>query len=709
MTNHFIKRETLEQPGGRICVVTFDRPDSAANILDRATLEELEKHLAEIEADSTIKGVVFTSAEAAIFIAGADLRVLDKGRSDRAVVQAYLELGQDVLSHLAQLKMPTVAAIHGACVGGGCELALACDYRIATPDKPTKIGLPETQLGILPAWGGSTRLPRLIGIPRALDIILGGKTPPARKALKLGLIDELAPREWLLRAALKALAEGRVRKTQARERAFQGPLNRAMALTVGGKVRADVMRRTRGHYPAVLKALDVILQGAGERELGASLAREREAVVELAAKEACGNLMHVYLLQERARKLARQAALPDFDASVHCAAVIGAGVMGAGITQWLSARGMRVILRDIDAGRVGAGMARVFKLYDDAVKHRILTPREARDGIDRIAPAATEVPLGHVQLVIEAAVEKLSVKAQIFQKLDTLVPPGAVLASNTSALPVSQLAQATALPGRVLGLHFFNPVHRMQLVEVVLPPDVAPEAKARALAFVQQIGKLPVVVRDTPGFLVNRILLPYLVEAANAFNAGVSVLTIDEAMLDFGMPMGPLRLVDEVGVDIAKDVAQTLATAFPERMSVPPLLAEMVEAGLLGRKSGNGFYLHAGQKSKEPQVNGRMEAFRAGKFDAALVPDPRAVQTRMVCRMLDEAARCLDEGVVEHPEDVDFGMIMGAGFPPFRGGPLRYADTLGAARIVEEMEAQKLKPCDRLYAMAEKNRKFYED
>jgi 3-hydroxyacyl-CoA dehydrogenase/enoyl-CoA hydratase/3-hydroxybutyryl-CoA epimerase len=389
--------------------------------------------------------------------------------------------------------------------------------------------------------------------------------------------------------------------------------------------------------------------------------------------------------------------------------VIGAGVMGAGIAQWISARGGHVILRDIDANRVAAGMATVASLYASGQRRHTFTAREARAGRDRVSPAPTEVPLRQVGLVIEAAVEKMEVKKTIFRRLDELVSEDAILATNTSALSITELAAATRHPHRVVGLHFFNPVHKMQLIEVVTGRDTAPEVAQRTLRFAQAIGKLPVLVKDSPGFLVNRILIPYMIEAGVLFWEGASVQDIDEAMLDFGMPMGPLRLIDEVGADVALDVAGTLAAAFPERMRVPEILPAMIEAGLLGRKKGQGFYRHG--KSGEAKPNKAVEALRPAR---ATSPPRETLAKRMVLLLVNEAARCLEEGIVEAAADVDFAMVMGTGFAPFRGGPLRYADSVGAAQIVEDLErltesaGAHYAPCTRLRDMARTNGRFYE-
>ena len=682
-----------------ICVLTLDRPDSSANIFDRGTLLELGEELDFIAGAPQVRGLVVTSAKRSIFIAGADLKSMSEAGSPEAV-RELIELGQDVMNRLAALAVPTVAAIHGAAVGGGYELCLACDYRVASSDRATRVGLPETQLGLLPGWGGSTRLPRLIGLPRALDIILAGKTLAAKPAWKRGLVDELVPVEYLEATAVKLIGRG---KSRRRRHPFQNHALAAAALAA--RLRSVLRRRTRGHYPAVLKALEVATRGIS-KSVPQSLALERDGILELVRTDACRNLIRVFFLQERAKKLA--SAGPGSPKPVARAAVIGSGVMGAGIAQWLSARDCPVILRDLNPELLSKGMAAIARTYQDAAKRHALTPLEVRQGMDRIYPAPADVPLHNVDLVIEAAVEKLDLKKQIFRRLDELAGRDTLLATNTSALPVSELAASTRHPERVLGLHFFNPVHRMQLVEIVAAPQTAPEALQRALRFVQQIGKLPVVVQDSPGFLVNRILMPYLVEAGNLFEAGAGVRELDEAMLEFGMPMGPMSLLDEVGIDVALHVARTLAASFSDRMSVPGVLDTLIQAGCLGRKSGRGFYVHA--RGKKPRVNPQATPAHPGALKSA---PPAALQERMVLLMINEAARCLEEGVVRDPADVDFAMIMGTGFAPFRGGPLRHADAVGAGALVAAMDrlanagAAHFKPCELLRSLAAGGKTFY--
>jgi 3-hydroxyacyl-CoA dehydrogenase/enoyl-CoA hydratase/3-hydroxybutyryl-CoA epimerase len=693
-------RRTMREDG--ICVLTFDRPGSSANIFDHATLEELRQELDFIAGAPEVTGLILISAKPTIFIAGVDLRRLTES-TPQSEIQELLEFGQAQIHRVAQLPMPTVAAIHGAAMGGGYEISLACDYRLAAADRVTRIGLPETNIGVLPAWGGATRLPRLIGLPKALDFILAGKIVNARQALKLGLVDELVPAERLVRAAVQKISRGKSRRPS--HWLVNNPLTVAILTR---SLRRRLLNKTRGHYPAVMKAFEVMTRGI-TKSITASLALEREGILELARTDACHNLIRLFFQQEHAKKLTPEGSTRSLEPKpVERTAVIGAGVMA----QWLSARGLPVVLRDVNTEQVARGMAGIAKLYRDGVQRHVLTPREARDGLDRIYPAPMEVPLRHVDLVIEAAVENLELKKKIFQRLGDLAGDGTLLATNTSALPVSGLAAVTLRPERVLGLHFFNPVHRMQLVEVIAAPQTAPEALARAVRFVQRLGRLPVVVKDSPGFLVNRILMPYLIEAGDLFEHGASLENLDEAMLDFGMPMGPMRLLDEVGVDVARHVAQTLAASFSDRMLVPAVLDKMVEAGLLGRKCGRGFYLYG--KSGKPGPNPAVAILQGGIRQQTAAAITRVeLQERMVFLMVNEAAHCLEEQIVGAPEDVDFAMVMGTGFAPFRGGPLRYADSLGVEKIVGAMEiladggATQFKPCGLLRRMAATGAKFY--
>lgn len=686
-----------------IALLTFDRQNSSANVFDVDTLNELDAHLGALEARTDLKGVVLISAKPRIFVAGADLNSFAGATVEK--LGEIVDLGHRVFGRLERLPVPSVAAINGVCLGGGCELVLACDWRVASTDKSTKIGLPETQLGILPAWGGSVRLPRLIGLPAALGIILPGKQLAAPPALKQGLVDEVTHPEYLLAAAKRLVAKGKRRVTPP-----GGMLNAALVRpVVVWKAKQSVLAKTQGHYPAPLKALEVCRAALG-RPLAAGLALERAAFLELVQTPVCRSLMSIFFLQERAKKLkvpgAEKAGPP-----VGRVAVVGAGVMGAGIAQWTAARGHPVVLKDVSPEALARGLQAAEKIFRDATKRRVFTEPEATAGLNRITPVHADVPLAGVDLVIEAAVEKLDLKQKIFEQLEQRSGPQTILATNTSALSIDAIAAGLTDPGRVVGIHFFNPVHRMQLVEIVRGPRTSAKALATALQFVKGLGKLPVLVQDSPGFLVNRILLPYMVESVRLFNEGCDVRRLDRLMLAFGMPMGPLRLSDEVGLDVAQHVAVDLQNRLPRPVPINDTLEKMIAKGWLGKKSGRGFYVFGAGKGAKEEPNGELGFLQtagkgAGQADATVVD-------RMVLVMINEAARCLEEGVVAAPEDVDFGMIFGTGWAPFRGGPLRHADTLGAAEIVRRLErlagevAPYFQPCARLVEMARADAKFY--
>lgn len=656
--SHALHLEITEK---KIGVITFDRPDKAANIFDEETLDELNVALAAVES-LKLKALIFTSSKPAIFIAGADLDVL--ANSSAEDLERLIGKGQEVFQRIAALPMPTIAAIHGACLGGGLELALACDQRIASDDRSTRLGLPETMLGIIPAWGGSTRLPRLVGLPKALDLILSGKLITPKQAYKLGLVDSVVPRERLLGAARS------IGLTPPKRASFFFTNNAVSRRLIGSVAKSRLLKKTRGNYPAREAAVEVVSRGAGG-SLVRSLLREEKAVLNLARTPEAANLMRLFRLQEGAKKFRFDPAV-DLKTvpPIERTAVIGAGVMGAGIAQWFSAKGFPVILRDLDRTRVAVGMKSVRGLFNSAVKKRILTKHEAMRRLDLVTPSAEPVSLKRCDLVVEAAVENLEIKKKIFADLCERSRPDTILATNTSALPISALCTAAGVthPERIVGLHFFNPVSRMKLVEVVVTDHTSPEVVERTLAFVRKIGKLPVVVKDSPGFLVNRILMPYLIEAGRLVDRGFSPEVIDEAMLDFGMPMGPIRLLDEVGLDVAAHVAVTMREAFGDRFELPRVLTRLVKEEKFGRKAGEGFY--------------RYEKGRAVgcSFGNVAVSAPE-ITGRLAGLMVEEAKLCLKEGIARDADDIDFAMVMGTGFAPFRGGPLAWDRTRNGTEI----------------------------
>lgn len=638
-------------------VITFDHPGKSANVIDAAFLDELEMALRAVRRVGA-KGLVFLSAKPSIFVAGADLESLGKIRGE--ALAALVERGQRLFGEIASLGIPTVAAIHGAALGGGLELALACERRLASDDPATTLGLPETQLGLLPAWGGSTRLPRLVGLPKALDLILTGKALPAKAARKIGLVDEVVPKERLRSRVLALLAE----PLPKRKSHFltNNPVSASLLRLL---TKRRLLEKTRGNYPAPLAALEVMSHGSwgADRDIEASLARERDAFLALSETDATRHLLRLFFLQEKAKHFRFDESIaPRSLPPIHRTAVIGAGVMGAGIAQAFASRGFPAILADLDPSRVAAGMKSVSKLFDEAVKRRIFTAHEARRKLDLVSPTAERVPLHRCDLVVEAAVEDLAVKQRIFADLCARTSPETILATNTSALSVTALAGAEGVthPERIIGLHFFNPVSRMKLVEIVVTGFTSPETVERVLAFVRGLGKIPVVVKDSPGFLVNRILMPYLIEAGRLAESGVPVATIDHAMLDYGMPMGPLRLLDEIGLDVAAHVAETMTASFGDRFALPDILTRLLEQGHFGRKSGRGFYRHETGKAIHETVAESQDH----------LPEAPAIATRLASLMTREAKRCLEEGIVRDAGTIDLAMILGTGYAPFRGGPL---------------------------------------
>jgi len=677
-TRSMIRREIGDD---RVCLLTFDRPESGANIFDAATMSELSEHVDVIEGDQSLRGLIITSAKKSIFIAGADLKTLLK-QAGTGELGAFIAEGQRVFNRIAALKIPSVAAIHGACAGGGYEVTLASDWRVASDDPATRIGLPETTLGLIPAWGGSTRLPRLIGEDNAAEVILKGKLYSASEALKIGLVDEVVTREKLLDAARRLIGKGR----------------RPPAKISRSKGKTPVPSDPKS---ARARALGIITT-RGTNAIDESLKLELDAIVDLGKTESTQNLIRNFFLAEKYKKGTSKA---QFEKVAH-AAVIGAGVMGSGIAQWLSARGVTVILRDVNRELLDRGLVNIEKTYADAVKRGLVAEEKAKQGRARIVASTAPMELRDVQFVIEAASEKIDIKKEIFRELSMQAGPKTIIATNTSALPVSELADCTVSPDRVIGLHFFNPVSRMKLVEVVVAKETSDETKEHALAFVRQIGKLPIVVRDAPGFLVNRVLFSYLLDAAELFESGVDLERIDEKLAKWGMPMGPLRLIDEIGIDVALDIAATLEKAYGRRDRAPEILQRMRESRLLGRKSGGGFYKYEGkqQSPNESLVQWRRAGSARNDVDLA---------NRLMFLMINEAARCIEEEVVEAPEDADYGMILGTGFAPHRGGPLRFAEHFGLKKVIDEMNRlaqsdDRFEPCEILKKHARDGTKFYE-
>lgn len=695
----------LEVGGDRLATLTFDLPDRRVNLMGQAVMEELAELVGALAGRSDIGCLVLLSGKADNFIAGADVAQI-AGVEDPALGEEAARRGQAIFAAWEALPFPTVAAIRGSCVGGGTELALASTYRVASDRKDLRIGLPEIRLGILPGWGGCTRLPRRIGIAPALDIILAGKTIPGDRAAKVGLVDALLP-DASFHHLVREYARARLDQDARSE---EGPDIRELLLEknpVGRKILFDQARKrtlekTGGRYPAPLRAIEVVRVGI-ERGREAGFAAEARAIGELVTSPVAKNLIHVYQLSEAAK---RPGALPAGEPRpVRSVAVLGAGVMGGGIAQLVAERAdLPVRLKDVDAGALAAGMEHAADLFARRVDRRRLERTEARRKMALLRPTLSYTGFSRVDLVIEAVVEKLAVKRKVFAEVAGASPDGAVLASNTSSLSIDAIGAETPNPGRVVGMHFFNPVHRMPLVEVIAGEGTEAAALHTVFDLARRLGKTPVVVKDGPGFLVNRLLMFYSTEALWLLDSGYTIEDVDRAMTDWGMPMGPLALTDEVGVDVATKVAHILSDAFSQRLPLPPWFDRLAEAGRLGKKSGSGFYRYEGRERQEPDP----EVYELLELSPRIrVAETGLLVDRMVLPMVNEAARCLEEGIVADPGSLDLALIMGTGFPPFRGGLCRWADSSGLARAVELLEdlavqiGDRFQPADALRRAAE--------
>lgn len=635
----------------------FDKQDSSTNVLSARILEAFYEELLELE-KKTPRGLVIVSDKTNGFIAGADVREFTQ-LENRDQALAAIQRGQAVFDRLAALPFPTVALIHGFCLGGGLEMALACRYRVARDDSATRLGLPEVRLGIHPGFGGTVRLTSLVGAVHAMDLMLSGRSVDSRTAKRMGFLDHIVPERHLYTAARKLILDPpfphRIGKLQALSNHawIRKPLATVLRRRVSRKARPE-------HYPAPYALIALWQQHADQaREM---MHAEAESVAELIVGPTAQNLIRVFLLQEKLKGLARSG---DFRARrVH---VVGAGIMGGDIAAWCALRGLQVTLADQSPERIAPAMKRACQLF----RQRLKQPRAVQEALDRLMPDHRGLGVARADVVIEAIFENAEAKRLLYRELEPRMKADAVLATNTSSIPLQELRIGLQNPARLVGLHFFNPVAKMQLVEIVRDEQTDDEVVKRAIGFARVIDRLPLPVTSTPGFLVNRILMPYLLEAVELETEGVPAAEIDRQALAFGMPMGPIELADSIGLDICLHVAEILTTLFDTE--VPQRLRDLVAGGHMGRKSGAGFYRY----EKGKPVREKLPHVRHSGVD---------VIDRMILRMLNEIVACLREGVVEDAEQLDAGMVYGTGFAPFRGGPLHYIETTGADTLFQRLQ-----------------------
>ncbi len=628
--------------------LSLDMQGSETNVLSDTVLRELALILDEIEA-SPPTGVVIRSAKAGGFIAGADVRAFNEIEGHEQAME-LIKLGQKVMARIAALSCPTVSLIQGYCLGGGLELALACRYRIAEEGPKTRLGLPEVRLGIHPGFGGTVRLPRLVGSVTALQMMLSGRSIDGRGARRIGLVDHCVPERHLENAARMVLQKKpRTHRPALWQRIVALPPLRSVAAAFMSR---QLRKRVREeHYPAPYALLQLWkLYGGSARRM---MFEEARSVASLITGSTARNLVRTFFLQERLKGEGNKKLFTP--QHLH---VVGGGVMGGDIAAWAALHGMRVTLQDRQPETLGRAVARAHKLF----KRRLKVPHLVQAAMDRLIPDLAGGGAASADIVVEAIFENVEAKQQLFREIEPQLKPEAILASNTSSIPLETLAEVLKVPEKLVGIHFFNPVAKMQLVEIVRGEQSSEESVAKAAAFTRHIDRLPLPVKSSPGFLVNRILMPYLLEAVILETEGVPITAIDDAALEFGMPMGPIHLADTVGLDICLSVAKIFAEAF--QLEVPPRLQEKVEAGQLGVKSGHGFYHYIDGKPQRPEV---------------LLNDfmPDDIRDRLMLRLCNEALACLREGVVGDTELLDAGVIFGTGFAPFRGGPIHFLEESG--------------------------------
>lgn len=695
----------------KVAVITMDIPGESMNVLKASFADEIDAMLKQLANDSTLKGVVFISGKKDSFIAGADISMLDACQTAEQA-ETIAAMGQQMFDRLEQLRLPLVAAIHGPCLGGGLELALACHARIATSSPKTVLGLPEVQLGLLPGSGGTQRLPKLVGVQKALDMILTGKQLRAAQAKKLGLVDEVVPESILLDAAVKKALAGKPR----REAKKQSLLDKLLENTGPGRklvfsqALKQTLKKTQGNYPAALRIIEVIQTGV-EQGYQKGLAAEAKAFGQLCMTSESAALRSIFFATTQMKK--ESGAGDAKPRKVRKAAVLGGGLMGGGIANVCATKaGVPVRIKDIAEQGINNALKYSFDILNKKYKKRFISKAEMQKQLLLITGTTDYSGFHDVDIVIEAVFEDLSLKQQMVADIEQHCAEHTIFASNTSSLPIHKIAEKAARPENVIGLHYFSPVDKMPLVEVIAHNKTSAETIATTVAFARKQGKTPIVVKDGAGFYVNRILALYMNEAANILLAGEPVEKIDRALVKFGFPVGPVTLLDEVGIDVGAKISPILTAELGERFAAPAAFDKLLADGRKGKKTEKGFYLYgkAAKKGKK-LVDESVYAVLGVTPAPALNSDE--IASRCTAQMLNEAVRCLEEGIIASARDGDIGAIFGIGFPPFLGGPFRYIDKLGVNNLVatlrqlESRFGSRFTPCDTLLKMAEQGERFY--
>ncbi|MBM4193062.1 MAG: fatty acid oxidation complex subunit alpha FadJ [Gemmatimonadetes bacterium] len=708
---------------GDIAVALFDLPGEPVNKLTRSVIKEFDAMLDAVERDASVRGLVFMSGKDTGFIAGADIEEFLTFTTVAMASGASAE-GQIRFTRLETLRVPVVAAIHGACMGGGLEMALACRYRIATEHAKTVLALPEVQIGLIPGLGGTQRLPRVVGLRAALDMILTGKNIRAKKAQQIGLVHEVV-HPALLRAVavqrarelggVRVAAEARIAQRPPTGRRRESVVGRILDDTAPGRAvvfaqaRKAALAKTRGNYPALPAAISAVK--AGLRSAEAGYAAESRLFGEMAMTAVSRNLISIFFATNALKKDSGVAAGGPAPRDITRIGVLGTGFMGAGIAAVAAQAGSNVRFKDVSAAQVGKGLAAVRDVLRERLKKKQVTASQHADELSLVAGTTSYHGFANLPLSIEAVFEDLAVKHGVLREVEAATGPDAIFATNTSTIPIAEVARSSARPERVIGMHFFSPVHKMPLLEVIVTPTTAPDVVTTVVAYGRRIGKTVIVVNDSPGFFVNRILAPYLNEVGRLLEEGVAIDAIDRAMLDWGFPVGPVALLDEVGLDVAGKSGGIFHAAFGERLRSSEGIKRLLDDGRLGRKNKRGFYRYD-DRGRKRGVDESVYALLAPGVSRRPT-DAEAIQERLSLIMLNEAMRCLDERVVRQARDGDIGAIFGIGYPPFRGGPFRTIDAIGAAGLVQRLETleqshpDRFAPCDALVRLAQSKGSIY--